>query len=165
MNDLKNTDLKIIENFISITEENLIVSQIPGSIKIKTSDRNSIRRYGSNTPYKNQIESNIIPDYLGAISEKIIKNKLLEIKPISISINEYLAGNCISAHIDSLASGPIITILSLLSEATMVFSKSQDRFSIIVPGRSLIQIKSDLRYKWKHEILPVKNKRYSIVFR
>lgn len=159
--------LILIPDFLTESEEKEIVSQIPESqYKKRTSERNSIRRFGSNIPYKNQIESNIIPDYLDKIAQKLVDNKLLLVKPNSVSINEYLPGNAIAPHIDSIESGPIITILSLLSDATMVLNHpTKEEQQILVPRLSILQLKNEIRYSWTHSILPVQNKRYSIVFR
>jgi alkylated DNA repair dioxygenase AlkB len=165
MIDLYSLGLVLVENFLTEKEELEIVSNIPESKIIKNSGRNSIRRYGSNIPYKNQMQSDIIPDYLDNISDKIVKYGLLSIKPNSISINEYLKGNSITAHIDSIQSGSVITILSLLSDATMVFEYKDNIEQVVIPRLSLLQLKNDIRYKWTHAVLPVKNKRYSIVFR
>lgn len=157
--------LVLVENFLTNSEELEIVSKIPETPSINKHTRNSVRRYGSKTPYKNQIESEIIPEYLDKISLKIVSQGYLTDKPNSVSINEYLTGNSIAPHIDSLESGEIITIVSLLCNATMIFTFDSIEHKLDIPSRSLIQLKDELRYKWKHSILPVKSKRYSIVFR
>jgi alkylated DNA repair dioxygenase AlkB len=165
MKDLNSLGLLLVENFLTDNEEAEIVSKIPETKILKNSGRNSIRRYGSNIPYKNQMESVDIPDYLDFIAEKIVKSGLLFVKPNSISINEYIKGNFIPHHIDSQQNGPIITIVSLLSDAIMEFAYKNNTEKIIIPRLSLIQLKDEIRHKWTHSILPVQNKRYSIVFR
>lgn len=166
MSYLHSLGLILIPDFLTEDDEANIVSNIPESkIHKRSSQRNSIKRFGSNVPYKNQIESNTIPDFLDQIAQKIVDAGLLTIKPNSVSINEYLTGNAIEPHIDSIESGPIITIVSLLSDATMVLANGKEKHEIIVPKQSILQLKDDIRYKWTHAILPVKNKRYSIVFR
>jgi alkylated DNA repair dioxygenase AlkB len=167
MTDLHSLGLILIPDFLTESEEQDIVSRIPESKgKKRSSERNSVRRFGSNTPYKNQIESSIIPDYLDRIGQKLVESQLLLVKPNSISINEYLPGNAIAPHIDSIESGPIITILSLLSDATMVLNHPrQQEQQILVPKLSILQLKDEIRYSWTHAILPVQHKRYSIVFR
>lgn len=157
--------LVLVENFLTHQEELDILSHIPETISVNKHTRNSIRRYGSKMPYKNQIESEVIPDYLDRLSQKIFDTGYLVVKPNSVSINEYLTGNAIAPHIDSIESGSIISIISLLSEATMCFSLNNKEYTVVIQPRSLIQLKDEIRYKWKHAILPVKNKRYSIVFR
>jgi alkylated DNA repair dioxygenase AlkB len=165
MNILYDKGLVLCTEFLDISEELEIESHIPKTPKINQNTRNSIKRYGSNVPYKNQIESTTIPQYLESLSTKIVERGLLLSKPNSISINEYLPGNSIAPHIDSLESGQIITIISLLSDAIMVFSKNDEQYKITIPSRSIMQLKDEIRFEWKHSIEPVKLKRYSIVFR
>lgn len=161
--------LYIHQNFISVSEENNLIEKLDLShtdVSVqKGGVRSSIKRYGSSSPYKNQIVSTTIPDYLDNISTRIANEGLLQTKPNSVSINTYYPGNAIAPHIDSLESGPIISILSLLSDATMVFTQDKEMFSVIVPRRSLLQLKDSIRYNWQHSILPVSSKRYSVVFR
>jgi hypothetical protein len=47
----------------------------------------------------------------------------------------------------------------------MEFAYKNNTEKIIIPRLSLIQLKDEIRHKWTHSILPVQNKRYSIVFR
>ena len=165
MNLLSSQGLVLVPAFLSKTEEDKIISNIPPTKATKGSSRNSIRRYGSNIPYKNQMISDTIPEYLDAVALKIVNDGFLTDKPNSISINEYLPGNFIPPHIDSLESGPIITIISLMSDAMMVLAFQEKSHTIVIPARSLLQLRDEMRYKWTHSILPVKDKRYSVVFR
>lgn len=163
--ELYSRGLVIVENFLTSYEELELVNNIPETPQISKQNRNSIRRYGSNIPYKNQIVSTTIPDYLDKLCQKIVDEEYLPVKPNSVSINEYLIGNSIAPHIDSKESGEIITIISLLSDADMMFSLNDIHYIVHIPARSLMQLKNEIRYNWKHSILPVQAKRYSIVFR
>jgi alkylated DNA repair dioxygenase AlkB len=165
MISIESIGFKLKENFLSEKEERYILSNLVVSEKCIGPIRSSIKRYGSDLPYKNQVISNTIPDFLQSISHKIVDEGFLQILPDSISINEYQIGNAIAPHIDSLTSGNIITIISLLSDATMVFSKNNISIEKLIPARSLVQMRDSLRYEWEHAIKPVKNLRYSIVFR
>jgi alkylated DNA repair dioxygenase AlkB len=165
MISLESLGFKIIPNFLSEKEEREILSHLTLSKKVSGETRSSIKRYGSNIPYKNQIVSDKIPEYLEHISKKIFAQGLLKEIPDSISINEYQTGNAIAPHIDSLSSGPIITIVSLLSDAVMVFSNNNQHISRLVPARSLVQFSGPLRFDWEHSIEPVESTRFSIVFR
>jgi alkylated DNA repair dioxygenase AlkB len=165
--DIEALGLKLITDFISEEEEKVILSNLAPPRKTTKSNllRNSIKRYGSSLPYETNMVSDIIPNYLDKISQKIVECGYLEIKPNSVSINEYLKGNSIAPHIDTKTSGEVISILSLLSDATMVFTKENETFSIKLPIRSLVQMRGEIRYDWKHSVPPVKDTRYSIVFR
>lgn len=131
----------------------------------KTKSRNSIKRFGSDAPYKTNMISDTIPDHFGFLANRLVEKKLLNTVPISVTVNEYLPGQGITAHIDSKTSGPIITILSLLSDATMIFQRRKEKHIIEIPARSIIQMRNEIRDLWTHAILPVKELRYSIVFR
>jgi alkylated DNA repair dioxygenase AlkB len=116
-------------------------------------------------PYKSNMVSNKIPEYFNSVLDKLIQQNLLEKTPDSVSVNEYFSGQSITPHIDSKTSGKIITILSLMNEATMVFERNKEKHSLLLPARSLVQMKNEIREQWLHSIPPVKNTRYSIVFR
>lgn len=157
--------LNLIQEFITLKEEQDILAQIKKFERKRTKDRNSIQRFGSKLPYASNMVSESIPEYLNSICEKLFELNLVSKKPDSVTINEYLVGQGIDYHIDSNSSGEKITILSLLSPAVMNFKKSQENFDIELPARTLIQMSDELRYKWQHAIKPVEDTRYSIVFR
>lgn len=165
--DYKQLGLFVIDDFISIEEELSILNIIDDKKDrvTKQKNRNSIKRYGSDIPYPANIVSKTIPDYLENINLKIFESGFIKQKPDSISINEYLKGQEINPHIDSISSGEVIIVLSLLSNATMKFNKKNESFLVELKNRSLVVMRNEIRYKWMHSIIPVENKRYSIVFR
>lgn len=157
--------LFVFPAFISPEEEQHILSCIDKKPAAKKPTRNSIQRFGTKNAYRDNICSSVIPEFLDKVSEKIVAAGLLPTKPDSVTINQYLAGQAILPHIDSLASGPVITILSLLGDAVMDFTCGDDSAFTALPARCLIQMKDDIRYKWEHSLRPVASERYSIVFR
>ena len=165
MDDYGALGLKVIKDFITSEEESAILSNIKTGKRKSTGERNNILRYGSNLPYKSSIVSHVVPDFLDIISDKLVSSGHLPIKPNSVTINEYLTGQFISPHIDSLTSGPIISIIGLMGSASMKFSLLKNNFILEFPPRCLVQMSDEIRYKWKHSILPVKENRYSMVFR
>lgn len=166
--DYESLGLKIINEFITVEEEQAILDSIENKEKRKTNKgkgRNSIRRYGSDKPYKGNIISKSIPDFLVNVSEKLVSSNLIEEMPDSVSINEYLTGQEISYHIDSKESGKVISVLSLMNKATMLFRKKKEIIRVELPPRCLTQLRGEIRNHWEHAISPVTNTRYSIVFR
>ena len=163
--------LRLYADFVNAREELQLLEKIDntGVVRAKRGTmRESIRRYGSATPYNSYIQSKMIPDYLLLFANRLVESKLTPKIADSVSINEYLPGQVIEPHVDSKNSGKIITVMSLKSPATMVFSNlanSRAGFSIELPVRSLVQLRGDIRYLWQHSILPVPGHRYSIVFR
>lgn len=83
-----------------------------------------------------------------------------------VTINEYHKGQSIDWHVDSKSSGPIITVLSLKSDAIMGLKDVQGQeVQYPIPARSLVQMTDKERWDDKHCIYPVEDLRYSIVFR
>lgn len=121
-------------------------------------------RYG-NSVYPNHIKSKIIPPYLVDLSNKLITLGILDELPASVTINVYEPGDYINPHVDNLRAGPVITILSLLSEAEIVLTKQHHKKQILLPTRSVLQLKDVYRTTWMHSIPKVKTRRISIVFR
>ncbi len=155
----------LILDFITKEEEYKIMSFVKRENKKRTTGRNNIQRFGSNVPYNNFVVSEQIPDYLNNLSKKIYSLGGLTFEPDSVSINEYYPNQNIVPHIDSKSSGDVITVLSLLGPAEMIFEKKEEKLKFHILPRSLIQIKGEARAEWKHSIEPVKEMRYSIVFR
>lgn len=163
--NLKDIGLNVVPDFITEEEEIEILSNITIGTKKNIKSRNTIKRYGSDLPYKSNIVSKVIPDFLDKLCCKLFEQQLSEIKPDSATINEYLKGQGITFHVDSVSSGDVITTLSLKNSATMRFRKKTEEFAIELPRRCLVQMSGEIRQKWEHGIDPVKDDRYSIVFR
>lgn len=165
--DYNSLGLTIVDDFISEEKESSLLEVIDDKKNhvSKRKDRNMIKRYGSDVPYRANMVSQTIPDYLNDVGLKIFESGFVLKKPDSISINEYLVGQEIRPHIDSPSSGDVIIVLSLLSNAQMKFNIKNEFFIVELKPRSLVIMKKEIRYKWMHSILPVKEKRYSIVFR
>ena len=52
-------------------------------------------------------------------------------------------------YIDNVDAGPVITILSLLSDAKLILTYGTKRENILLPSRSVIQLKGIYRTHWK----------------
>lgn len=150
-------DLEIINGFITKEQEQEILTNIPVGEKKNKKERNNIIRYGSNIPYKNNVISVEIPEYLAKFSQLIDFD--------SVTINEYFPKQEIAYHVDSKQSGEIITVLSLLGEARMNFRQGSKGFHITLLPRTLIKLQGDLRWNWEHSISHINTQRYSLVFR
>jgi alkylated DNA repair dioxygenase AlkB len=173
MIDYEKLGLAIYKDFISDDEHNSLIEEIRNEISkprvhTRYSDRNRVLRYGSNSICHNNQCGSIFPHQIDQISEKLVSNKIVKNKPDAININEYLIGDFIVAHADRPESGPIVTILSVNSVATMLFENrknSKDKFEITMFPKSILQMRDAIRWDWNHSIYPVKETRYSIVFR
>ena len=151
-------------NVISVEEETELLNALVEAENKSTVINNRIGiRYG-NSIYGNS-ELKPIPNYLLNLCNKLIDKKILDVLPEDISINIYYPGNKMLPHIDKIDAGPVITILSLLSDANLILSYGSKKEIVLLPSRSVIQLKDKYRTHWKHSIEKVNDKRISIVFR
>ena len=151
-------------NVISVEEETELLNALVEAENKGTEINNRIGiRYG-NSIYSNS-ELKPIPNYLLNLCNKLIDKKILDVLPEDISINIYYPGNKMLPHIDKIDAGPVITILSLLSDANLILSNGSKKEIVLLPSRSVIQLKDKYRTHWKHSIEKVNDKRISIVFR
>lgn len=157
--------IKVIDNFITEPEEKDLLFRIPHSKVTLGHNRNRIIRYGSKLPYMAPTQP--IPIYLQSLCYRLVHLGYLQEKPDSVSINEYHANQSIDWHIDSPSSGPIISVLSIQSDAEMGLRKKGQKEVTIYPlkARSLLLLDGDERTLYEHCIYPVKVARFSIVFR
>ena len=157
----------LILDVISKEEEQELLSKLnkeDTDIVSNKYDRSGLIRYGDSAD-SSYVKSEVIPDYLIDLSNKLVEQKILDELPASITINVYDKGSSIGPHIDRIEYGPVVTILSILSDAELVLLNNSKKINISLPPRSVIQLKGQYRNIWKHSILPVKEKRISIVFR
>lgn len=158
------SNITLINDFITETQEKELLTKIISDHSfINTgkghNQRSGIVRYGKKEHHPDRLVSETIPPYLKNIDIGIPFN--------SITINKYEAEEWIKWHIDKPKTGEIITVLSLLSSATLNFRHKKDHtqtLSVLLLNKSLVQFKDSLRYEWEHS-LKAEELRYSIVFR
>ena len=66
--------------------------------------------------------------------------------------NEYKPGQGIMPHTDGELFGPVIVVLSLLSSCLITFSNDSECFQVELKPKSLLIMKGDIRFKFKHSI-------------
>ena len=159
-------NLEPILDVITEDEELKLLERIDKDINLKKHAKSSrlYVRYGKSV-YNTNVMSKVIPDYLLDLSQVLIDKNLIKKLPASITINIYEKGDFIVPHVDDLKAGPIITILSIGSVAELILTNGSEKKDILLPQRSVFQLKDEYRTKWEHSVPPVKNKRISIVFR
>ena len=149
-------------DILSIEEESELLDKLLSEHGTRSTDR-TILRYGNSVYGHEKLDP--IPEYLLKLSNKLIDKKILDSIPEDITVNTYYPGDKIIPHIDKIDAGPVITILSLLSEAKLILTYGSKKENILLPSRSIIQLKGVYRTHWKHSIEKLKQKRISIVFR
>ena len=158
--------MTLVPDFITPDEEKALLATFVAGVVKRTKGRNSIRRFGSNVPYKGNMVDATVPEPFAFLLDRLVEQGLLKSRPDSVTVNEYLVGQEITPHIDSVTSGEVISVLSLMSDATMYFDRHKHgRHAVHLPARSLVQMRGEIRHDWQHSIAPVKQKRFSMVFR
>jgi alkylated DNA repair dioxygenase AlkB len=162
--------LTLVEDFITEAEERTLVGHIiqnlpNGTTRKKVRTRNVIQRWGVPIPYRNDFQSTVIPAHFQFLLDRLVAQNHVPLRPDSISMNQYLKHQSILAHIDLPEGGSVVTVLSLVTPATMIFRRNNRAFTVDLPPRSLVQMRDEIRYNWTHEISPVADTRYSLVFR
>lgn len=170
LNTLEALGLTLVLDFITPEEEQELLPKLFVSAKFnykEISGRSTIQRYGDSSAYSNWVVSPAIPTHFAALGDRLMAQNLVTYFPDSVTVNEYQPGDKIPAHIDAPRSGRVITVLSLGTPATMVFAiqGTDTKHSVVLPPRSIAQMRGEIRNKWTHEILPVADRRYSVVFR
>jgi len=61
--------------------------------------------------------------------------------------------------------GDKIISLSLLGDGVLVFRNAGEVVEVPVKSRDLLVMSGEARYKWSHELKPVKSRRVSVTFR
>ena len=156
--------LELKENFITSAKEENLLKEIDSRPWL-TDLKRRVQHYGYKYDYK--IKGRL--DYLGEIPD-FLKQIDVGFKFNQVIINEYLEGQGISPHIDLPSIfGNTIAPLSLKEECFMEFTKDIEKISLKLYARSLLTIKDEARYNWKHGIPArksnVKSRRVSITFR
>ena len=149
-------------NILSIEEESELLDKLLSEHSVKSNSR-TLLRYGNSVYGNTKLDP--IPEYLLELISKLIDKKILDSFPEDVTINTYYPGDSIPAHIDKIDAGPVITILSLLSDTNLTLTYGSKKQIITLPSRSIMQLKGIYRTHWKHSIHKIEQKRISIVFR
>jgi len=121
-----------------------------------------------------------IPDFLQTLLQRLKEEDHFTKLPDQLIINEYLPGQGIHPHIDkTYCFAESVAGLSLLSPVVMSFThpETKEKRDVLLEPRSLLVLKRESRYEWKHGIdyvqadhykgqeIPRGNRRVSITFR
>jgi alkylated DNA repair dioxygenase AlkB len=169
--------LGYIEEYITIEQERLLMELIDNNMWITELKRRT-QHYGYKYDYKSRSIDQyhylgLVPEWLDLLCDKLYNSKIFDQKPDQVIVNEYMPGQGIAPHIDCVPCfSDIICSLSLHSACVMDFSKGSIKHSMTLQPRSLLVLKSDARYQWRHAIAPRKSdnkiarsRRVSLTFR
>jgi alkylated DNA repair dioxygenase AlkB len=167
-NDIpKINGLTYIPNYITTEQEQFLITQIDAQPWLNDLKRR-IQQYGYKYDYTaRKITADLkigdVPNWL----------KVCDVMDCDqVIVNEYQQGQGITPHIDCIPCfTDTVCSLSLLSSCEMVFEheNTNEKHTIILEPRSLLILKDEARYKWKHSIPArksnIKERRVSVTFR
>lgn len=159
--ELERIGLSVEPNFISPEQEKAILLRLekePWSDDLKRKTIQYGYRYNYETKKLEQLERQL-PEWLIVLPGLQHFDQLI--------VNNYEKGQGISKHTDHRSYFKNeIAVVSLLSDCEIEFArKGHPSMKLLVPRRSKLTMKDELRYEWTHEIKRVKNKRISLTFR
>ena len=159
--DLFNTSpeingLKYIPNFINKTEAAELLAQIDANEWL-TDLKRRVQHYGWKYDYKlrrvsEDLQIGELPYWLAEYAKKLQAEGYFETAPDQVIVNEYIAGQGISAHSDSFAFGGVVASLSLGAGCLMDFCNGERKESLYLEPQSLVVLAGDARYNWQHSI-------------
>lgn len=161
--------LKLIENFITESEESELIKNINNHTWLNDLTRR-VQHYGYRYDYKCRKVTNLggknnFPNWLSDLNNKVYKELSFDYN--SCIINEYKSNQGITKHIDASCFADNILTLSLNENDEIEFQKNNTKETIFLKRRTCLILSDEARYKWTHCI---KNRirinpRISITFR
>jgi alkylated DNA repair dioxygenase AlkB len=174
--------LSIIENFITEDSERDLLEAIDG-LPWNAAMSRRVQHHGWRYDYKaKKVDPATylgpLPGWASNLAERLLEGGFVPEMPDQVIVNEYIAMQGISKHIDcpSCFRGPVVTI-SLGETWEMVFSRqgesgAEEKYRVMLPRRSAVVLDGESRSLWSHEIAKKKsdnghprNRRVSITFR
>ncbi|MEM6649867.1 MAG: alpha-ketoglutarate-dependent dioxygenase AlkB [Pseudomonadota bacterium] len=154
--------LNYIPDFISdIQSENLL--KIIDEHKWRTDLKRCVQHYGYRYDYRARLVSpqmnlGSLPGWLQKIGAQLVEQNLFTKMPDQVIVNEYEAGQGISAHIDCVPCfGNSIASLSLGSATEMRFQRADEKHDLRLLPKSLMVLNGEARSEWRHGIAARKN--------
>lgn len=160
------SEIIVVPNFIDQATHDYLLKKIDQAEWCSDLKRRT-QHYGYKYDYKkrNVTASTPIPKWLKKLCQEV--RDLTSHKPTQVIINEYTAGQSISAHTDAPIFGEHIVSITLGGESSMIFERENQKVKIALRPCGAIMMSGDYRYKWKHCTSPIKSgaRRVSITFR
>lgn len=152
-------DLIFIENYISDAIHDKLLIEIDKNIWSNELKRR-VQHYGYKYNYKaRSINHNMkvedLPFWATEIGSKLCKDGYFNSMPDQLIVNEYLAGQGITDHIDcEPCFEDTVVSISLGSYTTMNFTKklTKEKIPVVLPPKSAVILKGKSRFDWLHGI-------------
>ena len=118
-----------------------------------------VQHYGWRYDYKaREVDSSMhlgsLPVELAELAERLFRENLVPKLPDQVIINEYVANQGITPHVDAQSFADGIATISLLESWQMIFHapRGKEKVPRLLEQRSVAVMHGEARYQWKHEI-------------
>jgi alkylated DNA repair dioxygenase AlkB len=130
--------------------------------------RRRVQHYGYRYDYRRRTTNDSLllgplPVWAAMLAERLSYDGWIAAQPDQLTINEYVPGQGISSHVDCVPCfGDTVLSISLGSACVMHFTHIQTRqqVPILVEVGSLVAMRSESRFQWKHGIPARKTDKY-----
>ncbi|MFO0658791.1 MAG: alpha-ketoglutarate-dependent dioxygenase AlkB [Polyangiaceae bacterium] len=150
--------LSLFADWLSPSEEAQLLETIDAQTWSNDLKRR-VQHYGIRYDYKRrglirEDELEPLPDWLVALSERLMREGKIDALMQQAIINEYEPGQGISKHVDNPCFDSPIVSLSLGSTCEMRFEhvESSRAQAIVLQPRSLLIMADEARWQWRHSI-------------
>ncbi|MBI4446899.1 MAG: alpha-ketoglutarate-dependent dioxygenase AlkB [Acidobacteria bacterium] len=151
--------LGYVSDYLTTEEEQELLSVI--DVQPWLSDlKRRVQHYGYRYDYKRRsVDRSMylgpLPEWAAELAAGLVGDGWVTERPDQLIINEYLPGQGILGHVDCIPcfSDTIVSI-SLGSSCVMVFTHRRTGVQepVLLEPRSLVVLKGEARYQWKHGI-------------
>ncbi|MBA5775680.1 alpha-ketoglutarate-dependent dioxygenase AlkB [Stappia sp. F7233] len=146
-------------DYISHSDESALLARID-SLPWRGDLKRRVQHYGYRYDYKARRVTHDsylgpLPNWLNFLTDRLRVEGVFSAVPDQVIVNEYLPGQGIAAHVDcEPCFGNTIASLSLGSASMMEFSSvhSGEATSCYLQPRSLLILRDEARFDWKHGI-------------
>lgn len=163
--------LVVVPRFLTKAEEWHVLALLGDAPREPGDERNRVLRYGAGVEasgYSSGVVQREIPEPIARIDRWLLHQGYIEQASDAITVGEYLPGQGLSFHADGEPAGPVVTIIALAGAAQLAFRRwdTHETYEMTFERQMLVQLTGAVRYNpWQHAILPVTERRVSIVFR
>lgn len=159
--------LTVAHDYLSDDEQASLIGIIDQQLWL-TDLKRRVQHYGYRYDYKaRKVDANAylgaLPEWAARLALRLNQDGYIAEVPDQLIVNEYEPGQGIASHVDCIPCfGDTILSISLGSECVMVFTEiaSKREVPVLMTRGSLIVMRGESRYAWKHGIAARKTDRY-----
>jgi alkylated DNA repair dioxygenase AlkB len=148
--------LRIVEDWVTPEEHDRLLEVIDARTW-NTDLQRRTQHYGWRYDYRARsavgVDGGELPSWLQRLAERLASEDHFARPAEQVTINEYLPGQGIAAHVDRDRFGPVVASLTLGDAYPLRFERDgADQVDVVPPVRSLALFTGECRWVWRHSI-------------